>query len=592
MTIGRKICGLIIVAVTAALLLCAAFLLAPAAKAENPAPVTLSDDTVFAVSPTHVAYTSGNSLSIVDLSYSSDPFTLSNAFEGSATDIEITSDKIAVLSVSGENKILTVFDYNSETGSIDSSSTIIPEGMASLEDAVMLETTNDSLLLVTSYGVRFVFGDDTDFHYRPGNLSSPSDTVLYDDAVGMVFSSSFGSGTMYFVKGSTLYTYDSGNAQVPINPDGLPLPGTAHGMAKYGDLIYIALDDGVYLFFGENNVSKLSGMSYASAIDIEGDYLYAFDKAALAIKRYTITDDALVYNKCYDAEEYLAPTDFDIVRVLQPAEGESLTVYRSPRDLEVVAQAGGGIVALTLVSYDGGDGETSYYYCVTQDGEYGYVPAEQATLTDLADPGYTAAQPLHGITRTPVYNFPYKASGELCTLSTDESGSVIMTRGEESLHVLLTATGLLQAEGNTWCKVLISAGDESLTGYMDARLVCPYVSYSPAGVQNYCKIDSGRAGVYIKLFTQPDENSEVVAELPDNTELMLASPYDENSEWTCVFYGDTTAYVRTESVTTSALTTVQITLIVVLCVLAALGVALGVTIYIRRKKKREYNEES
>lgn len=333
-------------------------------------------------------------------------------------------------------------------------------------------------------------------------------------------------------------------------------------------------------------------MSYASAIDIEGDYLYAFDKAALAIKRYTVTDNALVYNKCYDAEEYLAPTDFDIVRVLQPAEGESLTVYRSPRDLEVVAQAGGGIIALTLVSYDGGDGETSYYYCVTQDGEYGYVPAEQAALTDLADPGYTAAQPLHGITRTPVYNFPYEASGELCTLSTDESGSVIMTRGEESLHVLLTATGLLQAEGNTWCKVLISAGDESLTGYMDARLVCPYVSYSPAGVQNYCKIDSGRAGVYIKLFTQPDENSEVVAELPDNTELMLASPYDENSEWTCVFYGDTTAYVRTESVTTSALTTVQITLIVVLCVLAALGVALGVTIYIRRKKKREYNEES
>ena len=42
----------------------------------------------------------------------------------------------------------------------------------------------------------------------------------------------------------------------------------------------------------------------------------------------------------------------------------------------------------------------------------------------------------------------------------------------------------------------------------------------------------------------------------------------------------------------NALTTVQITLIVVLCVLAALGVMLGVVIYIKRKKKREYNEES
>ena len=590
MTIGRKICGLIIIAVTAALLLCAAFLLAPAAKAENPAPVTLSDDTVFAVSPTHVAYTSGNSLSIVDLSYSSDPFTLSNAFEGSATDIEITSDKIAVLSISESGKHLKVYSYSGE-GIGDE---VQPQDLTdALQNAVMLSSYQNELLLVTSSYVRFVTNSDTALYYISRNEQNPEGTrILYTGAVGINFSGVFGSGNMLLLKEDGLYTFDT-SEQIAPSLQPVDTPETACGMAEGNSGFYISTIGGVYSYDVSDNVfKKLSGMSYASAIDIEGDYLYAFDKAALAIKRYTITESALVYNKCYDAEEYLAPTDFDIVRVLQPAEGESLTVYRSPRDLEVVAQAGGGIVALTLVSYDGGDGETSYYYCVTQDGEYGYVPAEQAALTDLADPGYTAAQPLHGITRTPVYNFPYKASGELCTLSTDESGSVIMTRGEESLHVLLTATGLLQAEGNTWCKVLISAGDESLTGYMDARLVCPYVSYSPAGVQNYCKIDSGRAGVYIKLFTQPDENSEVVAELPDNTELMLASPYDENSEWTCVFYGDTTAYVRTESVTTSALTTVQITLIVVLCVLAALGVALGVTIYIRRKKKREYNEES
>lgn len=590
MTIGRKICGLIIIAVTAALLLCAAFLLAPAAKAENPAPVTLSDDTVFAVSPTHVAYTSGNSLSIVDLSYSSDPFTLSNAFEGSATDIEITSDKIAVLSTSESGKHLKVYSYSGE-GIGDE---VQPQDLTdTLQNAVMLSSYQNELLLVTSSYVRFITNSDTALYYISRNEQNPEGTrILYTGAVGVNFSGVFGSGNMLLLKEDGLYTFDT-SEQIAPSLQPVDTPETACGMAEGNSGLYISTIGGVYSYDVSDNVfKKLSGMSYASAIDIEGDYLYAFDKAALAIKRYTVTDNTLVYNKCYDAEEYLAPTDFDIVRVLQPAEGESLTVYRSPRDLEVVAQAGGGIIALTLVSYDGGDGETSYYYCVTQDGEYGYVPAEQAALTDLADPGYTAAQPLHGITRTPVYNFPYKASGELCTLSTDESGSVIMTRGEESLHVLLTATGLLQAEGNTWCKVLISAGDESLTGYMDARLVCPYVSYSPAGVQNYCKIDSGRAGVYIKLFTQPDENSEVVAELPDNTELMLASPYDENSEWTCVFYGDTTAYVRTESVTTSALTTVQITLIVVLCVLAALGVALGVTIYIRRKKKREYNEES
>ena len=128
-------------------------------------------------------------------------------------------------------------------------------------------------------------------------------------------------------------------------------PKTDGGIAEGNSGLYISTIGGVYSYDVSDNVfKKLSGMSYASAIDIEGDYLYAFDKAALAIKRYTITESALVYNKCYDAEEYLAPTDFDIVRVLQPAEGESLTIYRSPRDLEVVAQAGGGIIALTLVS--------------------------------------------------------------------------------------------------------------------------------------------------------------------------------------------------------------------------------------------------
>lgn len=583
MTIGRKICGLIIVAVTAALLLCAAFLLAPAAKAENPAPVTLSDDTVFAVSPTHVAYTSGNSLSIVDLSYSSDPFTLFNAFEGSATDIEITSDKIAVLSQGASGKNLKVYSY-SEEGigeelSVNLSQEVVNTG-------VLLGTSGeDFLLLAKEWLYNETQGSDSG-EYRVTAL----DATTYENSTGFALI----SGTLYFAK-DTIYRYMGGSQTDVVKPLFSSPSSSISGMAQRGNFLYISCDDGIYRTdITEQNPSliKLSGMSYPSAIDIEGEYLYAFDKDALAIKRYEIGGSALKYNKCYDAEVYLAPTEFDIVQELRPASGDELTLYRSPRDLEVVAQVTGGIIALKKVVYDSGDGAASYYYCVTQEGEYGYVLESTGTLVPLAEAGFTAAQPLHGIAQTPVYNFPYKVSGSLCTLSTDENGSVVMTRGEESAHVLLTAEGTLQAGGVTWCKVLISEGENLLTGYMDARFVCPYVSYSPANVHDYCKIDSGRAGVYIKLYSQPSEEAEVVAELPDNTELLLAAPYDEESVWTCVFYGDSYAYVLTENITVSALTTVQITLIVVLCALVVPGVALCAVIYIKRKKKREYNEEN
>lgn len=590
MTIGRKICGLIVIAVALCLFICAAFLFAPAADAENPAPVTLTQDSVFAVSATHIAYTSGNTLSIVDISYSSDPRTVTSAFEGEAVDIEITSNKIAVLSqVSGEKKLF-VFSYSDDgIGDIVQTQDLSD----ALQNAVMLTSYKDDLILVTSSYLRFITGTDTALHYISRNEQDPEGSrVLYNGALGVYFAGTFDADNMLLLKTDGLYTFDTSEKIAPsLSP--IAVPESACGMSDGESGLFVSTAGGVYSYdITSNNFVKLSGMSYASAIDIEGEYLYAFDKDALAIKRYTITSDNLVYNKCYDAEKYLAPTQFDLVQTLLPLEGDVITLYRSPRDLEVVAQVTGGIIALKQVSYDGGDGAASYYYCVTQNGEYGYVPSSASKLSEPQNPGYTAAQPLHGITQTPVYNFPYKASGKLCTLSTNESGGVVMTKGEESAHVLLVAEGILNAGGESWCKVLISVNDETLTGYMDARLICPYVSYSPAGVHDHCKINSGRAGVYVKLFTQPDENSQVAAELPDNTELMLASPYDENSAWTCVFYGDSTAYVLTKNITMNALTTVQITLIVVLCVLAALGVMLGVVIYIKRKKKREYNEES
>lgn len=597
MSIGRKISFLLTAVCALALLLSALFFCAPLAAAENPAPVLLSSDTLFSVSPTHLAYTSGNSLSIVDLSYNKDPFTLENAFEGEAKDLKITSDRIAVLSQSGEKNILTVLSYDKDAGVIDPSATFPADETALLSAAVCLGVLNEEFLLMSQ---KCVYNIDAKLmYYVPLVIDSSIGVteVDYDGASCFYIpeDATFGAGNMLFAKGAELYLFDTSRTDYTTDRK-LTAPSTIYGMTPLSPgLLAVSCADGIYAYDAEkNSLSKLPGVLYPSKIDSEGGFLYAFDASALSIKRYTITGDALVYNKCYDAEEYNAPEARDIVLPAAAKEGDELVLYRSPRDLEVVARVKGSVLALTRVVYDDGGVLYPYYYCVTESGEYGYVPEGDAALRELTSPEFTAAQPLHGTGETPVYTFPVKSSAIEAYLSTDSSGAVLsLTPGsEEKERVILSVSGLLDVGATRWARVYLSRGDEVSIGYVDARLVCPYVAYSPAGVDDFCLTDSKRAGVYVALYAQPDETSEVLGELPDGSELRLVSAFDEESLWTCVYYGDTMAYVLTENLTVSALTTVQITLIIVLCVLAVLGAALAIVITIKRKKKRDSNEET
>lgn len=597
MSIGRKISFLLTAVCALALLLSALFFCAPLAAAENPAPVLLSSDTLFAVSPTHLAYTSGNSLSIVDLSYNEDPFTLENAFEGEAKDLKITSDRIAVLSQSGEKNILTVLSYDKDAGVIDPSATFPADETALLSAAVCLGVLNEEFLLMSQ---KCVYNIDAKLmYYVPLVIDSSIGVteVDYDGASCFYIpeDAAFGAGNMLFAKEAELYLYDTSRTDYTTACK-LTAPSTIYGMTPLSPgLLAVSCADGIYAYDAEkNSLSKLPGVLYPSKIDSEGGFLYAFDSSALSIKRYTITGGALIYNKCYDAEEYNAPEARDIILPAAAKEGDELVLYRSPRDLEVVARVKGSVLALTRVVYDDGGVLYPYYYCVTENGEYGYVPEGDAALRELTSPEFTAAQPLHGKGETPVYTFPVKSSAIEAYLSTDSSGAVLsLTPGsEEKERVVLSVSGLLEVGSTSWARVYLSHGDEVGIGYVDARLVCPYVAYSPAGVDDFCLTDSKRAGVYVALYAQPDETSEVLGELPDGSELRLVSAFDEESLWTCVYYGDTMAYVLTENLTVSALTTVQITLIIVLCVLAVLGAALAIVITIKRKKKRDSNEET
>ena len=204
MSIGRKISFLLTAVCALALLLCALFFCAPLAAAENPAPVLLSSDTLFAVSPTHIAYTSGNSLSIVDLSYNKDPFTLENAFEGEAKDLKITADGIAVLSQSGEKNIPPVLSYDKDAGVIDPSAPF-PADENALSAAVCLGVLNDEFLLMSQINI---YNIDTNLvQYIPFSYPSSVVAAIYYDGASCFYipeDAVFGAGNMLFAKGAEL----------------------------------------------------------------------------------------------------------------------------------------------------------------------------------------------------------------------------------------------------------------------------------------------------------------------------------------------------------------------------------------------------
>ncbi|MDE5618079.1 MAG: hypothetical protein K2I79_01160, partial [Clostridia bacterium] len=377
--------------------------------------------------------------------------------------------------------------------------------------------------------------------------------------------------------------YDDGsnpmNPTIKYNPT--PFNTETKGLFFVDGVLMVNTEDGIYYETQNKSFKQIAGEKKDGeyAFDKGGQaeygsngYVYIFDEEHISIKRYKLEmgEDGYIlkYNKSYDSNKYAHPTEYGVMGGLRADSIEGITLYRSPRDREIVKIGEKYVVALQ----DMGDG---YYYCVTQSGEFGYAEIDEVVLLDKSNVGYVYGQPLHSTVDTPIYAYPYEGAPVLANMRPDKSGKVVCTiMSGETLYdtALIMGDNVAEEDGQSiwnWYSVTVKNGDTEFTGYVNSLMVCPYTSYIPPSTNKFCRVNAKRAGVKIKIYAAPDIQSEELFAVSDNTELMLADGYAEGVEWTQIIYKGVRGYIRTENIIVSGLTQLTVILIIVLCVLAA-----------------------
>lgn len=580
-----------IIVVLAAAIVAAVFCFAAAAplSAIGTDPVILSQDSKFAVGGDYVAYTYDGSLSIVDKSYNYSPITRQDAFSGEVLSIAMSDSEIALLTQLGGTRKVTVFPYDSDG---------IGEGKQ--------ETFSLGADYVTQAGVKQLY-------YRGDILCGLARSAVANDEGKMKFvktaepdaytgASDFilseGGERLYIAIGKHI-KYDDNEPYEHIKTyNATPFPTDVKQIFSVDGVLAVNTEDGIYF--------EDEGGSFVAATDdvytyVKGGqaeysdgYIYIFDARQCSIKRYSVIRETdgykLKYNKSYDTERYAHPTEFTMMSGVAALSPAGVTLYRSPRDLEVVDTG----VKYAFALHDTEDG---YYYCVNDRGERGYAEKSAVRVLDKSAVGYEYGQPLHTVIDTPVYAYPYDGAQIIAYMRPDKSGAVIckLPDGSEVYNsALIMKDNVAEDNGVAiWDRysVSIKVGDREINGYVDSRAVCPYTSYIPPSTNKSCRVDAKRAGIKIKMYAAPDEGSECIFELSDNTELALADGYSADNEWTAVIYNDRKGYIKTDNIITSGLTQLRIILIVVLCVLVAAIASISAVLAFKRKKRREGDEE-
>ena len=92
-------------------------------------------------------------------------------------------------------------------------------------------------------------------------------------------------------------------------------------------------------------------------------------------------------------------------------------------------------------------------------------------------------------------------------------------------------------------------------------------------------------GEYVKIYALPQEDSQVVAEVAEGSQIYLKNKFDKNSEWTQIIYEEKIAYVKTENVSPSGLTSWQLALAITLPAVAVAITATIVILVVVKKRK-------
>lgn len=289
-------------------------------------------------------------------------------------------------------------------------------------------------------------------------------------------------------------------------------------------------------------------------------------------------DGALNYYSSFDKTQFTHPSEFDKIEVYKTTS--EVTLYSSPRHLQTLAVLPSDEYVLLLS--ESGD----FYYAYTYDATlskavYGYIK-KQANLTLCPAQKDTAiglyAQPLHP--NTPIYKYPIndsKINSELRNASIYDQLVVLDNVGQDGSFVW------------GWYKVGCIDSDGNLVyGYVKQLSIAPYTSLSAPDLSKTAKLSAQKLGEYVKIYSLPQEDSQVVDEVSEGSQIYLKNKYDKNSEWTQIIYDDKIAYVKTINVQPSGLTSWQLALAITLPTVAVAVSSTIVILVVVKKRKTTF----
>lgn len=561
------------------------------------APVILDKESKFAVGKDYIAYTCGGSLSIVDKSYDNSPITKDNAYQGRVMSIVMSSTHIALLTEYEGKREVTSFTYGIK-------------GIGEAQDKAFGNLASDYL---NSAGIKqLYYNDDTLYALTRYEVVKEDGTMTFtkkneaNSYIGTTdFALSEDKDVLYVTQGRYV-KFDNGSDPMKptVNYNHTPFQTETKGLFFVDGTMMVNTEDGIYYESENKSFKQIAGEKKDGeyAFDKGGQaeygsngYVYIFDEEHISIKRYKLEMGEegyiLKYNKSYDSNKYSHPTQYGVIGGAASDKEDGITLYRSPRDREIVKTGEKYVVALQ-------DMEDGYYYCVTQGGEFGYAEKDAVKILNKSDIDYVYGQPLHSTIDTPIYAYPYKGAPIVANMRPDmSSGKVVCTTQSGDVFygtALIMGDNVAEDNGQSiwnWYSVTVKSGEMEFTGYVNSMLVCPYTSYIPPSTNKFCRVNAKRAGVKIKMYSSPDSEGQELFALSDNTELMLADGYIENSEWTQVIYKGVRGYIKTENIIISGLTQLTVILIIVLCVLAAALTSISIILAIKRKRNRENESE-
>lgn len=136
-----------------------------------------------------------------------------------------------------------------------------------------------------------------------------------------------------------------------------------------------------------------------------------------------------------------------------------------------------------------------------------------------------------------------------------------------------------------WYKVSYMDDNTIKTGYVRHKDVSPYTPLSAPAISKTVKVTSQKLGEYIKIYALPSDDALVLGELKEGSSIDLAEKYNENSEWTMVYYNGATAYIKTANIHIDGLTSWQLALAITIpIVVVAIIVTIIILLVVRRKK--------